>query len=81
MAKASIGKWGNAAGVRIPAPFCEQMGVKPGDAVDLRMDGHKLVVERAANAHTLQARMQAWDGTRFETREYGWGEPMGKEVW
>lgn len=81
MTRALIGKWGNAAAVRIPAPFCSQMGVSAGDAVELSMDGRRLVIERADDRHTLQARMRAWDGDRFDTHEYDWGGAEGEEVW
>ena len=81
MTTATIGKWGNAAAIRIPQPFCEQLGVGAGDAVQMFMDGRKLVIERTSEKYTLRARMLSWDGVRYETNEYDWGEPTGKEVW
>lgn len=81
MTKITIGKWGNAAAIRIPAPFCAQMGVVTGDTVEISLEGKKLIVEAANDTYTLQARMQAWDGKRFDTHEYDWGNSVGKEVW
>ncbi len=81
MTLATVGKWGNAAAVRIPQPFCEQLGIGAGDAVQMVVIGRKLIIERPEEEYTLQARMRDWDGARFETHEYDWGEPQGKEAW
>lgn len=82
MTTATIGKWGNASAIRIPQPFCEQMGIGVGDSVKMFIDGrNRIVIEPAAEQHTLQARMAKWDGKRYETCEYDWGDPVGKEIW
>lgn len=82
MATVTIGKWGNAVAVRIPQPFCEQMALNAGDSVRMLLDsGNRIVIERLPEEHTLAARMAGWDGGRFETQEYDWGEPVGGEMW
>ena len=81
MTTATIGKWGNAMALRIPQPFAKQLGWEVGDAIDIGVSGNKLVVESSDEAYTLKARMQGWDGGRFETHEYDWGEPRGAEAW
>ena len=82
MLTATIGKWGNASAIRLPQPFCEQLGIGVGDAVQVFLDGNKrIVIEPPAERNTLEARMAGWDGKRFETHEYDWGEPAGKEMW
>lgn len=73
---------GNASAIRIPQPFCEQIGVGVGDAVLISVDSSKrIIIELPTEQYTLQARMRAWDGERFETHEYDWGESAGKEIW
>jgi len=81
MTTATVGKWGNAAAIRIPQPFCEQLGIGAGDAVHMSVEGRKLIIERTGEEYTLQARMHGWDGVRYETGEYDWGAPAGKELW
>ena len=82
MPTATIGKWGNASAVRIPQPFCEQVGIGVGDAVSIFVDGRqRIIIEPERSKHTLQERMRAWDGVRYATHEYDWGEPRGEEVW
>ena len=82
MPTATIGKWGNASAIRLPQPFCEQLGIGVGDAVQVFLDGSKrIVIEPPPERDTLEARMVGWSGGRFETREYDWGEPVGEEMW
>lgn len=82
MTTATIGKWGNASAIRIPQPFCEQIGIEVGDPVRMFVDGRKrIIIEVPAEQNTLQARMANWDGTRYKTQEYDWGEPAGEEIW
>lgn len=82
MTTATIGKWGNASAIRIPQPFCEQIGIEVGDAVRMFVDGRKrIIIEAPAEDNTLQARMANWDGKRYKAHEYDWGEPEGEELW
>lgn len=82
MTTATIGKWGNASAVRIPQPFCEQLGVNVGDAVRIFLEGgRRIVIEPSTEQFTLSARMRGWEGGRFEASEYDWGDPAGEEVW
>ena len=82
MTTSTVGKWGNAAAVRLPQAFCEQAGISIGDAVQIVLDGDsKIVIEALPNPHTLKGRMEAWDGVRYKTSEFDWGEPQGQEIW
>ncbi|GHT77897.1 hypothetical protein FACS1894104_0260 [Actinomycetota bacterium] len=79
---ATIGQWGNSLAIRIPLPFSEQLGLKNGDIVDATLCGdHIEIAKPKEERFTLQARMKAWDGIRYETSEYDWGQPVGNEVW
>jgi antitoxin MazE len=79
---ATLGRWGNSPAVRIPLPFSEQLGLKIGDTVDMTLcDNHIEIAKPTAERFTLQARIQGWDGKRYETTEYDWGKPAGNEVW
>lgn len=42
--KAMIGTWGRSAAVRLPKAWLEALGLKPGDEVELRLEGRSLVV-------------------------------------
>ena len=81
MTTTTMGKWGNANALRIPQAFCDMLGVHAGDKVDITAEPGKLTIRPAEGQWTLKGRMREWDGVRFETQEYDWGEPVGNEVW
>ena len=82
MAKtATLSKWGNAKGIRLPESFCKQLGIEVGDKVSLTIEKDRLFVVRAEDAHTLQSRLKTWNGDGKPDTEYDWGEPAGKEMW
>jgi len=45
--KAKIAKWGNSLAVRLPKQYVDELGLKPGSAVDLEKDGSRLAIETA----------------------------------
>lgn len=82
MTTATVGKWGNAAAIRLPQPFCEQLDIRPGDRVTVSLDANKCIrIQPSSAQHTLQARLAHWDGGRFESEECDWGAAAGKEMW
>lgn len=81
MTTATLGRWGNATALRIPLPFCNQLGLEAGSTVNLFVEGSRIVIEPTDEEFTLKGRMAAWDGQRFKTSEYDWGEPQGRELW
>jgi len=40
-------KWGNSLGLRIPSAIAKQMGIEEGTELELRVEGQRMVVERA----------------------------------
>lgn len=43
----AILKWGNSLAFRIPAPIAKQMEIEEGAEVEFRIEGKRLIVERA----------------------------------
>ncbi|MBV9113126.1 MAG: AbrB/MazE/SpoVT family DNA-binding domain-containing protein [Hyphomicrobiales bacterium] len=43
----ALRKFGNSAGVIIPKPLLSEIGAKPGDSVELKVEAGRLVIERA----------------------------------
>ena len=82
MATMTLGKWGNARGVRIPLPFCNQLNINIGDPLLMHVDEkNRIIIEPAKEQFTLSARMKSWDGVRYTSEELAWGEPEGDEIW
>jgi antitoxin MazE len=74
-------RWGNSVGLRLPKPLLEQLGLKEGSEVDVKVEGDRLVIERHRPRRlTLQDVLK---GFTPEDRpgEVDWGPPVGKEVW
>lgn len=78
---ATISKWGNSQGIRLPKSFCDQLGIAVGDRVDISLENDQIVIKPMVGRYTLKARLQSWDGTPVDTPEFDWGIPMGKEIW
>lgn len=76
-----IKKWGNSSAVRIPADVMAAAGLCVEDAVTIREEGGKVVIERSIwRAFDLDAAIAAI--TAENTHEDAdWGAAMGKEVW
>lgn len=76
-----VRKWGNSAAVRIPAATLDAAGLRPDDAVEVREENGRIVIEKA---HRSKLSLdELIDGITPENRheESDWGPPVGKEFW
>lgn len=79
---ATIGKWGNAQGIRLPKAFCDLLGIGVGDQVAISTKDNKIIIEPAEDQYTIAARKaRDWDGKPLKAHEIDWGKPVGKEIW
>jgi antitoxin MazE len=77
----TLHRWGNSVGLRVPKPLLDQLGLKEGSQVDVKVEGERLVIEpRRPRRLTLKDVLK---GFTPEDRpgEVDWGPPVGKEVW
>jgi len=78
---ATLHRWGNSIGLRLPKPLLEQLGLGEGSQVDIRVERGRLVVEpHRPKRLTLQDIIKGF-GPDDQPGEVGWGKPVGKEVW
>lgn len=76
-----VRRWGNSAAVRIPAAALAGAKLKLDDAVTVREEEGRIVIEAArSEALTLEALV---DAITAENRhdEIDFGPPVGKEIW
>jgi antitoxin MazE len=76
-----VKKWGNSASVRIPASVMAAAGLSLDQAVDVKEEGGRIIIERvAAPAYELE---QLVGQMRVETfhEDADFGPPVGKETW
>jgi antitoxin MazE len=76
-----VKKWGNSAAVRIPAAVMAAASLDLDQAVDIREEGGRIVIEPIkADQYELDALL---DQMRPETfpEEVDFGPPQGREAW
>jgi antitoxin component of MazEF toxin-antitoxin module len=79
MAQAIL-KWGNSLAFRIPAAIARQMEIDEGAEVEFRIDGKRLVVEKASEIpkFTHQDLVKALRKAKKDFVDLG--RPRGKEI-
>lgn len=86
---ATIQRWGNSHGLRIPKSVMDALGLSTNDQVELIQSGDSLTVRKAASHRhrTLEERLTSFYGVpaeelgRVEQPEYDWGGAAGGEAW
>lgn len=76
-----VKKWGNSLAVRIPAFLSAAIDLKEDDAVDLREENGKLVIEKKRHAHPKLDELLSRISPETLHDETDWGPATGREVW
>jgi len=72
---------GNRVGLRLPKPLLEQLGLKAGSEVDVKVEGNCLVIEPAHRRRYTMAELLEGFTPDNRPGEADWGKPVGGEVW
>jgi antitoxin MazE len=77
-----VRKWGNSAAVRIPAAVLDAAGLKADDAVEVREEDGRVVIEKARTPQelTLEELLAGITPDNLH-EEIDWGAPVGREFW
>ena len=85
---ATIQKWGNSQGLRIPKALLDALGLRENDRVELTQADGGIHIKKAGFGHrTLEERLTAFYGRpieeipRLKDQEVDWGGRSGDEVW
>lgn len=86
---ATIQKWGNSNGLRIPKVLLDALGLRENDRVELIQTEGAITIKKAAAAphRSLEDRLTAFYGRPIEEigpiegQETDWGKPEGCEIW
>lgn len=58
-----VAKWGNSLAVRLPASVVEALALKPGDNIDIHVQGDRsFAIQKAPGARELLARVRKYRG-------------------
>lgn len=79
--KAVVKKWGNSASVRIPAAVMQAARLDLDDAVDVREESGRIVIEPVRRKEYRLADLVKGITPRNLHEEADFGAPAGKEVW
>lgn len=76
-----VQKWGNSLALRIPRPYAEEIGMKPGTPVDLSIADGKLVVAPVPADGPSLDQLLAGVTRRNLHEAVAWDDPLGREAW
>lgn len=86
---ATIQRWGNSQGLRIPKALLDAIGLHENDRVELVQVQDTIRIQKVTRPRhrTLEERLTAFYGTPIdeipvvESEEVDWGHGEGSEVW
>jgi antitoxin MazE len=86
--RATIVKWGNSRGIRIPKAFLKDIHVSENDPVDITLEDEKIVIKKIKyiKHKTTEERLIEFYGKNFDQnhetqKEVDWGRLVGIEIW
>ena len=77
--RATVSRWGNSLGLRIPRGLAEDAGLIEGSAIDLRVENGRLIVEPVA-VESLESLLAKVTPKNLHD-ELLIDAPRGREVW
>ncbi len=77
----TLHKWGNSVGLRLPKPLLDQLGLKAGAQVEVKVEGNCLVIEPTHRRRYTMAELLEGFTPDDRPEEVDWGPPVGREVW
>ena len=78
---ATIQKWGNSQGVRLPKYLLEELSLCEGAEVEILVSNGTIVIKAPTQRRkTISALFEGYTGD-YVPAEIDWGEPTGGEVW
>lgn len=81
--KVSIKKWGNSAGMLVPAALMNELELQVGQEMDMQVIDGALVIKPVKKRYSLQQLLDGCDSEAPATTDDNWENmpPAGKEVW
>jgi antitoxin MazE len=79
--RAVVKKWGNSASVRIPAAIMKAARLNLDQAVEVREESGKVVIEPVQHKEYDLAKLVKGIKRRNRHKEIDFSGPVGKELW
>ena len=91
---ATITKWGNSRGIRLPKLLLDSLQLREKDILEIKIVDDSIVMKKTQKSNitkkTIEERFEEFYGVDFETAlqentydfpEIDWGKPEGDELW
>ncbi|SCZ80868.1 AbrB/MazE/SpoVT family DNA-binding domain-containing protein [Acidaminobacter hydrogenoformans] len=79
---ATINKWGNGQGIRIPKTILELLGINVNDAVEIEIEDNKIIISKLEVNKELYLDDLFKDyHDAYKPSLVEWGKPQGDEQW
>lgn len=84
---ATLQKWGNSHGIRVPKQFLNDLDIKVNDKLSIVMVNDEIVIKKEKTHKTLKERLENFYKKpiskikRIEVEEIDTGSPVGDEIW
>jgi antitoxin MazE len=79
--KTQVARWGNSMAVRIPKAVAEAAKLRPGDHLELAVEGSGVVrIRKKKGTSKLRDLIREITAANLHA-EIDWGAPEGKEPW
>ena len=87
---ATIQKWGNSQGIRIPKVILDESGFSENDVIEITTENECIILKRAVKPKhiTVEKRLEAFFGKPINQIELlesydetDTGKPLGEEIW
>ena len=85
--QATIVKWGNSQGIRLPKALLKSVNITDNDTVELLAENNRIIIKKSEEKRQhipLAQRIKNWDGNPYELAEEdtAWLDmkPVGEEI-
>ncbi len=75
-----IMKWGNSQGIRIPKGIVDSLNLKLNDEIEIEVEGESIIIKKKDKKKTIVELFENYNGD-YETKEFDFGNSVGKEEW
>ena len=81
MTTATIQKWGNSQGIRLPRFILDEAQLGTNEAVKIEVAGGAIIIKKAEEKRkSIKELFEGYEGD-CSCKEIDWGKPVGNEIW
>ena len=78
---ATIQKWGNSQGIRLPKVLLDDLNIHEGEEVDIIVQDNVIMLKSTLKKRKTIQELFADYHDDYTPEEIDWGAPVGEEIW